>query len=148
MGAFLQGLLYLHFAVFGQHGNLKSFNCIVDNYFTLQMTDLSFCQFPVDMNDVPDASFYKQRLWRAPEVLRCNSLDKKAADVFSVGIIIQEIFVQAYPYTNPDDHHHSIDPHGMSACFLDLRVCSVYVRFPVGDNRAVRNSTRKLDPTR
>lgn len=49
-------------------------------------------------------------LWSSPEVLRyAKTVDKQKADVFSLGIIIKEVFTRSGPFTE-----YPLSANGMS----------------------------------
>lgn len=91
-----QGIRFLHSAnpqVI--HGDLKAANILVDNRFRAKVADFGLSQ--------------KQNLggtgtpyWMAPELLRKESCNTSATDVYSFGIILYEVFSRRDPYEDED----------------------------------------------
>ena len=96
MFAAFQGMAYLHKSALGYHGHLSSNVCLVDSRWTLKVSGYDI-NILGSMNKLPTA-----QLWTAPEVLRnidLRSLDAhQQADVFSFGIVMQEILYMAEPF--------------------------------------------------
>ncbi|KAM9309583.1 atrial natriuretic peptide receptor 1-like [Pholidichthys leucotaenia] len=91
----VKGMVFLHNSVIVSHGKLKSSNCVVDNRFVLKITDYGLSSFRSESDSGSDAhSYYAQKLWMAPELLRMENLPPKGTqkgDVYSFGIILQEV---------------------------------------------------------
>ncbi|XP_055342865.1 atrial natriuretic peptide receptor 1-like isoform X2 [Paramacrobiotus metropolitanus] len=90
-------LTFLHGSTIACHGNLKTPNCIIDNYFILQLTDIDICR---SQRTTVLASDVLKLLWNAPEVLRSpiKFTQSKPADLFSFGIVVQELYTECLPY--------------------------------------------------
>uniref|UniRef100_A0A8C5CNA5 Guanylate cyclase n=1 Tax=Gadus morhua TaxID=8049 RepID=A0A8C5CNA5_GADMO len=97
----IKGMKYLHNRGVC-HGRLKSRNCVVDGRFVLKITDCGY-------NEVLEAQRFsppgppppEDLLWTAPEVLRGGHPGlhgNKHADVYSFGIIMQEVVIRGPPY--------------------------------------------------
>ena len=109
---FNKGMRYLHRSAIKYHGNLKSRNCVVDSRWVLKITDYGLPRIyasqsfsrSLDLSDL---------LWTAPEHLRlCNlnhrkviSVGSPAADVYSFGIIIQEVLLRGPPFCTTGMSH-------------------------------------------
>uniref|UniRef100_A0A8C7EE62 Guanylate cyclase n=1 Tax=Nothoprocta perdicaria TaxID=30464 RepID=A0A8C7EE62_NOTPE len=94
----VKGMAFLHNSIIGHHGSLKSSNCVVDSRFVLKITDYGLASFrsPCDSEDTH--ALYAKKLWTAPELLQKGQLPPQGmqkADVYSFGIIVQEIALQA-----------------------------------------------------
>ena len=91
----------------GYHGHLTSSNCVIDSKWVCKITDHG-------LNYVKK-NYHKEKkigadnlLWTAPEILRMPEDDlehktneiliRQRADVFSFGIVCQEIVLQNAPY--------------------------------------------------
>lgn len=138
-----QGMNYLHNSYIGCHGNLKSSNCVVDSRFVLKITDYGLARFRSSCeNDESHAlyasmcfhsqkhllllylgqfmsgSFFSEKLWTAPELLiydRHPPQGTQKGDVYSFGIILQEIALRNGPfYVEGMD----LSPKGKHNCLL------------------------------
>ncbi|XP_054752067.2 atrial natriuretic peptide receptor 1-like [Lytechinus pictus] len=98
----IRGLHYLHNSVIGVHGRLTSSNCVVDSRFVLKLTDFGLPRFRKSdiVSHEDDAMIKKQKLlWKAPEGLHNPSVEPtQEGDIYSVGIILQEIVTRNPPY--------------------------------------------------
>ncbi|XP_014749454.1 PREDICTED: retinal guanylyl cyclase 1-like, partial [Sturnus vulgaris] len=95
-----QGVRYLHHRDV-VHGRLKSRNCVVDGRFVLKVTDHGYNQL-LEAQRVPAPPPQPhERLWTAPELLRDAALERRGSfrgDVYSIGIIMQEVICRSPPY--------------------------------------------------
>ncbi|XP_055635291.1 uncharacterized protein LOC129775073 isoform X2 [Toxorhynchites rutilus septentrionalis] len=98
----VRGMRYLHRSPIRVHGTLSSRNCVVDARWVLKITDYGLLSFYDAQGIVPPPKSAKDLLWTAPEALRDNINYPKggtqAADVYSFGIIMQEVVVRGEPY--------------------------------------------------
>ncbi|XP_077993897.1 atrial natriuretic peptide receptor 1-like [Glandiceps talaboti] len=95
------GLYYLHASIIRCHGNLKSSNCVVDSRFVLKLTDFGLKTFKEeDREPEKTHSYYAKMLWRPPEMLRQvgRHICTQKGDVYSYGIILQEIILRTEPF--------------------------------------------------
>ncbi|KAJ8036200.1 Atrial natriuretic peptide receptor 1 [Holothuria leucospilota] len=98
----VKGMHYIHSSVIHSHGNLKSSNCVVDNRFVLKVTDfgLNSIRQPEQVYEKEEEDsyrYYHKRLWTGPELLRLPQIPPggtQKGDVYSLGIIIQEIMLR------------------------------------------------------
>ncbi|XP_055357823.1 atrial natriuretic peptide receptor 2-like [Paramacrobiotus metropolitanus] len=101
----VQGLTYIHNTVLEHHGRLTSRCCFIDKRFLLKISDYGLPSFYNAGRQLGSADL----LWTAPELLRAKDhvTPTQEADIFSIGIILQEIILRESPYfqTNmiPDD---------------------------------------------
>ena len=92
-----QGMRFLHAATpqIVVHGDLKSANVLVDNKFRAKVSDFGFSvKAKVGASGTP--------FWMAPELLRKESPNTAASDVYSFGILIYEMFSRKDPYEGED----------------------------------------------
>ncbi|XP_051901702.1 LOW QUALITY PROTEIN: atrial natriuretic peptide receptor 1-like [Pristis pectinata] len=96
----VKGMAFLHNSVIGCHGNLKSSNCVVDSRFVLKIADYGLATFRSTLNSEDQHSLYAKKLWTAPEILRMESpsTGTQKGDVYSFGIILQEIGLRRGPF--------------------------------------------------
>uniref|UniRef100_A0A2K6GLN8 Guanylate cyclase n=1 Tax=Propithecus coquereli TaxID=379532 RepID=A0A2K6GLN8_PROCO len=96
----IKGMRYLHHRGVA-HGRLKSRNCIVDGRFVLKVTDHCHARLLEAQRVLPEFPSAEDQLWTAPELLRDPALERRgtlAGDIFSLGIIMQEVVCRSTPY--------------------------------------------------
>ena len=94
----VNGINYLHRSTIGCLGGLSSkccfldskFTCKIGNYWSKLLVDYSQC-----VENIED------KLWMAPEILRHGRISSKS-DIYSFGIIAQEVLLQSKPYAAND----------------------------------------------
>ncbi|KAL6267075.1 hypothetical protein P5V15_000152 [Pogonomyrmex californicus] len=97
----VRGMRYLHGTPIRVHGYLTSRNCVIDARWVLKVTDYGLPAFYEAQNIVPPVKTARDLLWTAPELLRHPNLRKKGTqpgDVYSFGIIMQEVVVRGEPF--------------------------------------------------
>ncbi|XP_075146440.1 uncharacterized protein LOC142220913 [Haematobia irritans] len=104
----VRGMRYLHASPLRVHGTLTSRNCVVDARWVLKITDYGLPQFYEAQGVQPTPRTAKEMLWCAPEQLRLlkphqhhnhlRVVATQAGDVYSFGIIMQEVVVRGEPY--------------------------------------------------
>ncbi|KAM3599338.1 uncharacterized protein V6R79_004068 [Siganus canaliculatus] len=97
----VKGMNYLHNSYIGCHGNLKSSNCVVDSRFVLKITDYGLVSFRSSYENDDSHALYAKKLWTAPEMLiydRHPPQGTQKGDVYSFGIILQEIALRNGPF--------------------------------------------------
>uniref|UniRef100_A0ABM0MYI1 guanylate cyclase n=1 Tax=Saccoglossus kowalevskii TaxID=10224 RepID=A0ABM0MYI1_SACKO len=97
------GLHFLHNKTpIGFHGNFKSSDCLVDNRWVVKISDYGLRLFKDGQEyEHSEHAHYKKLLWRAPELLRepnSSVIGYKKGDIYSLGIIFQEIALRDEPY--------------------------------------------------
>ncbi|XP_026376659.2 retinal guanylyl cyclase 1 [Ursus arctos] len=96
----IKGMRYLHHRGVA-HGRLKSRNCVVDGRFVLKVTDHGHGRLLEAQRVLVEPPSAEDQLWTAPELLRDPALERRgtlAGDVFSLGIIMQEVVCRSAPY--------------------------------------------------
>ncbi|XP_016077884.1 PREDICTED: retinal guanylyl cyclase 1, partial [Miniopterus natalensis] len=96
----IKGMRYLHHRGV-PHGRLKSRNCVVDGRFVLKVTDHGHGRLLEAQRVLPAPASAEDQLWTAPELLRDPALGRRgtlAGDVFSLGVIMQEVVCRSAPY--------------------------------------------------
>ncbi|XP_032577675.1 uncharacterized protein LOC6613836 [Drosophila sechellia] len=110
----VRGMRYLHTSPLRVHGALTSRNCVVDARWVLKITDYGLNSFYESQGLPPRPRSAKELLWTAPELLRNMKLHQhqhhhhhqhgriqlgtQLGDVYSFGIIMQEVVVRGEPY--------------------------------------------------
>uniref|UniRef100_UPI0037E8B7D3 atrial natriuretic peptide receptor 2 n=1 Tax=Semicossyphus pulcher TaxID=241346 RepID=UPI0037E8B7D3 len=97
----VKGMNYLHNSYINCHGNLKSSNCVVDSRFVLKITDYGLASFRTSCENDDSHALYAKKLWTAPELLiydRHPPQGTQKGDVYSFGIILQEIALRNGPF--------------------------------------------------
>uniref|UniRef100_A0A336MP66 Guanylate cyclase n=1 Tax=Culicoides sonorensis TaxID=179676 RepID=A0A336MP66_CULSO len=98
----VRGMRYLHSSPIRVHGALSSRNCVVDARWVLKITDYGLPAFYEAQGLSMPVKSAKELLWTAPEALRGTKNYPKygtqPADVYSFGIIMQEVVVRGEPY--------------------------------------------------
>ncbi|GAU96385.1 hypothetical protein RvY_07840 [Ramazzottius varieornatus] len=114
----IRAMHYIHTSSIKLHGRLSSACCFIDSRFTLKVADVGLPSF-FNMNLAefwsqkrrPD--FYYRQFWVAPEVLREQEnrveevvkVTTKEQDIYSFGIIMQEIILHSPPYAMYGDDY-------------------------------------------
>ena len=97
-------MCYLHTTALHSHGRLKSGCCLIDNRWQLKITSYGMDAFRRDepTEDIGEYQQYKSLLWTAPELLRQGDnrpySGTQKGDIFSFGVVLQEILYRAMPY--------------------------------------------------
>nr|XP_046181241.1 atrial natriuretic peptide receptor 1 isoform X2 [Oncorhynchus gorbuscha] len=105
----VKGMDYLHRSPLHSHGHLSSSNCVVDSRFVLKVTDhgLSLLRRPPGQDEEGwSKKHWTSLLWRAPELLRDSmpSSGTQKGDVYSFGIIVQEVVYRRGPFHIPNNN--------------------------------------------
>lgn len=104
MNDIVKGMQYIHSSPVGLHGNLKSSNCLIDDRFVVKLCHFGLPTFLNQSEKKEDThAFYESLLWAAPEILRVSNCkyplsSSQKGDVYSFGIIIQEIVLRGCPF--------------------------------------------------
>ncbi|KAK3854129.1 hypothetical protein Pcinc_039373 [Petrolisthes cinctipes] len=97
----VRGMRYLHGSLLRHHGRLSSRNCVIDARWVLKITDYGLPGIHEYQNLSRPNRPLRDLLWKAPELLRDESLMQKgtqSGDIFSFAIIMQEVVVRGAPY--------------------------------------------------
>lgn len=128
----LSGLNYLHNSELKFHGNLKSSNCLITSRWLLKITDFGLHNFRSKATSahVPENmrhTHYRNQLWRAPELLRNQTmLGNQKTDVYAFGIILHEIVARNGPFGIDTT---SMKPEAVVDSIMNLKVgCSNHSR--------------------
>ncbi|XP_068620544.1 atrial natriuretic peptide receptor 1 [Battus philenor] len=115
----VQGMCYLHSGL-GAHGKLRSSNCLIDGRFVLKISDYGLNTLCTPTDLIKDDTYYYKLLWTAPELvsgsLYPGAVASLKGDVYSFGIILEEIVRRAGPF-----HHYTPT---MSYKEIVRRVCA------------------------
>ncbi|KHJ48843.1 hypothetical protein D918_01148 [Trichuris suis] len=105
----IKGMLFIHASDIRSHGKLKSTNCVVDSRFVLKITDFGLHHFrdlETRKDDCLSASYWRKKLWTAPELLRTDcppTGGTPKGDVYSFGIILHEMLFRRGVFYTGDD---------------------------------------------
>ncbi|XP_048251377.1 atrial natriuretic peptide receptor 1-like [Haliotis rufescens] len=121
----VQGMCFLHDSQLRNHGRLKSSCCQIDNRFTVKLADFGL---PTLYNNIAvdrtSQEYINECLWTAPELLRSDvAMATKEADMYSFGIVLQEIITRESPFFNET---------------LDVTVSEILVKVIKGSNPPMR----------
>ena len=99
----VDGMHYLHRSIVEYHGLLSSTCCFLDSKFTCKIGNF----WLNELSASPAPSVYsigdtEDRLWMAPEVLRSEGVLNNKCDIYSFGIMVQEVLLQRKPYAAND----------------------------------------------
>ncbi|XP_055338946.1 atrial natriuretic peptide receptor 2-like isoform X2 [Paramacrobiotus metropolitanus] len=95
----VKGMVYIHGSSLQVHGRLTSRCCYIDSRFVLKIGDYGLATFydnPPPL--IPDNEYFTTLLWKAPEVINNVTGNTYEADVYSFGIILQEIILREEPF--------------------------------------------------
>ncbi|XP_048242362.1 atrial natriuretic peptide receptor 1-like [Haliotis rufescens] len=104
-----RGMAYLHKSEVRCHGSLRSSNCVVDGKFSLKVTDFGLHSLRANKSGELEGNThakFEKMLWVAPEHLMDEGGTQKG-DVYSFGIILEEMIVRSAPY---DTYRGIMDP--------------------------------------
>ncbi|CAF1252073.1 unnamed protein product [Adineta ricciae] len=102
----VRGMRYLTNSSIRCHGNLKSRNCIVDSRWVLKVTDYHLNEM-YSLQNAPRQVDIGDLLWMSPEHIRTSIIkndvatvmtSSAAGDVYSFGIIMQEVILRGPPF--------------------------------------------------
>ncbi|CAF4217400.1 unnamed protein product, partial [Rotaria sp. Silwood2] len=102
----VRGMRYLSNSPIRCHGNLKSRNCIVDSRWVLKVTDYHLNEM-YSLQNAPRQVDITDLLWMSPEHIRTSIIkndvatvmtSSAAGDVYSFGIIMQEVILRGPPF--------------------------------------------------
>ncbi|KAJ7376461.1 hypothetical protein OS493_034449 [Desmophyllum pertusum] len=102
-----RGMSFLHKSSIGCHGDLESSKCVIDSRWVCKITDVGLEKFKGGQkadSDIGLDAEYHDLLWLAPEHLDGEKSSSKSqmGDVYSYGIILQEILLRGLPYCMND----------------------------------------------
>ncbi|XP_003372819.1 putative adenylate and Guanylate cyclase catalytic domain protein [Trichinella spiralis] len=111
----LQGMVFIHSTDIRSHGKLKSTNCVVDSRFVLKITDFGLNhihELETVKEDFLSNSFWRAKLWTAPELLRldCPPMGgTQKGDVYSFAIILHEMLFRRGVFYTSDENSFARD---------------------------------------
>ncbi|VDK81468.1 unnamed protein product [Dibothriocephalus latus] len=100
----VKGMSFIHKSAIKTHGRLKSTNCVVTGRWVLKITDYGIGNVNA-LYGIYHKAYPEELLWTAPELLRepvKRITGTQKGDVYSFGIILQEILCCSEPYPNCD----------------------------------------------
>lgn len=97
----ISGMIFLHESDLKFHGNLKSSNCVVTSRWVLKVTDFGLLQLraEAETEDIGEDIYYRNLLWKSPEMLRKFGLEgNQKSDIYAFAIILHEIIFREGPF--------------------------------------------------
>jgi tRNA A-37 threonylcarbamoyl transferase component Bud32 len=94
------GLTHLHEAEV-LHRDLKSFNILLDSQYRAKVADFGFASIKTEVSSSSKSGIKGTSEWIAPELLDRKRQDRsptKAADIYSLGMVLWEIATRQKPY--------------------------------------------------
>ncbi|OQV18687.1 Guanylyl cyclase GC-E [Hypsibius exemplaris] len=103
----IRGLKAIQHSPIKFHGRLTSRKCVIDNRWTLKITDYAINRLEIMQNGGKSVENLtdEQLLWTAPEVLRNSTVLRDGSakgDVYSFAIIMQELILRGRPFCTGD----------------------------------------------
>ncbi|CAB9525762.1 Receptor-type guanylate cyclase gcy [Seminavis robusta] len=77
------------------HGDIKSANILIDGRFRAKVADFG-------LSTADQKVALGTPYWMGPELLRGDSLNNAASDMYSIGVVVYEIFARKDPYFGED----------------------------------------------
>ncbi|CEP15224.1 hypothetical protein [Parasitella parasitica] len=124
----LEGLDFLQHSRFNYHGSLTSFSCLISGKWELKITDYGLRKIHRTQIDPTIMTDITNLLWVAPESVACTSIGlyvtspTKSADIYSVGIILNEILTRERPYQKLLNQGFTLENIFRRVCEENLRV--------------------------
>ncbi|CAH1111227.1 unnamed protein product [Psylliodes chrysocephalus] len=98
----VKGMIYLHQSEVSVHGKLRSCNCLIDGRFVLKISDFGLHTLTTPAEIIKDTDYFRKLLWVAPELIPLSNESSvtptQRGDVYSFGIILEEIILRAGPF--------------------------------------------------
>jgi len=95
----ISALSYLHARNIA-HMDLKPENILLDADFRVKLTDFGCCETPVQKVNI---EYYGTLYYTAPEIFSGKLLDRKKADIWSLGVIVYTMVVGDLPWSDGTD---------------------------------------------
>ncbi|XP_020902491.1 atrial natriuretic peptide receptor 1 [Exaiptasia diaphana] len=98
------GMKFLHGSPIKFHGSLTSSKCVIDSHWVVKITDWGLHNFKAGQEKDHVEKVSTELLWAAPEHINLSKLEKggmsQKGDVYSFGIILQEISTRTGPFND------------------------------------------------
>ncbi|OQV21653.1 Atrial natriuretic peptide receptor 1 [Hypsibius exemplaris] len=96
----IKAMVYIHQSTFQIHGRLTSRCCWIDSRFVLKIGDYGLPTFYATTAPLkPDNVYWTNLLWKSPEELQFHIPPTQEGDVYSFGIILQEVLLREEPFS-------------------------------------------------
>ena len=134
-----QGLHYLHGSPLQSHGHLRSTTCLIDSRWQIKLTSFGLHFFKQgETTDHGEYQVNKKLLWTAPEILRLPETERpphgsQKGDVYSFGIILQEIVYRAMPFFMDllSPKGRNLDINNTFSCFCNKSSDKTSISWPI-----------------
>jgi len=118
----IKGMQYLHQSKIGYHGLLTSRKCLISSRWELKITDFGLRELKEtiraanDYDDIENGDSYYDLLWTAPECIHIDGdayqvVGYQKGDIYSIGIILNEIMTRQLPFSDMDYNPKEIIKH-------------------------------------
>ena len=107
---------YIQKSAVRSHGSLKSSKCLIDSRWVLKVSGFGLVKFREGASNNEETEFkhFERMLWTAPELLRLSKEERpqkgtQKGDVYSFGIIVQEVIYRAAPFFDSETPKGELD---------------------------------------
>ena len=126
----MKAVSYLHKTILHVHGRLTSMCCYIDSRFMLKVGDYGLTAFfELSLAEMwaakREPDYLMAQMWKAPEHLRAEALSRyevinsvsQKGDVYSFGIIMQELVLRSKPFSM-----YALSEEGIACSVIVIKV--------------------------
>jgi len=111
----IKGMQFLHQSKIKYHGLLTSRKCLISSRWELKITDFGLREVKETIraannyDEIENGDSYYDLLWTAPECIHIDGdayqvVGYQKGDIYSIGIILNEIMTRQLPYSDTDNN--------------------------------------------